>query len=513
MARPSTKLALLLLQQYCGTLVEQTAACLLQHGPSPLRFIVFKTKQPVSQTRTALCLLMQHRFCESFTDSRGVSQYQISLEKILDILNYCKYPQIIGVDSHADDSPVHFILTTLFQEGQITIKNLATQYREKYPDQPLKPLEDAFCQMFKDQYIACSFNATVQPDGINVDANSLAGVGTAIKCFEKVSDLLNEVKKESGGEPAAKRVKEDTEDAYFWCLNHIHFKVKMQYQLVLSGLKSYYVDENLVSVASAIVQLATTSAQLNDECIGALTIQDINRHCKLPREQLTDCLKLFQEEVEPLISLDLEKGLGSYKLATKKVLKKMLGDTFAIIVGQKLSTFHARIFRMIRDKGSLPQKLIEEIAMVTPKECKEYVFDLVKGGYLKTRYYSKAQDYVPAKTHFVFTIDLYHLVRKTMQECCHAIYNAMKRRIYEEELHKQLIDRKKYIDDQIEILSQQQDSQQQIEDLKSSFTSHDLEVIEKAQNSIKKLEVAELQVTQTLTLIMSWLAFNRSLSD
>ena len=109
-----------------------------------------------------------------------------------------------------------------------------------------------------------------------MNATLLAGVVSVVKCFGCALDPLNEVKKEPGDGKMTLKVH------IFGLSNHTHFKVKMQYQLVLSGLKSYFVGESLVSVAKAIVELATISAQLSDEYASAFAVQDIVRRCNLP---------------------------------------------------------------------------------------------------------------------------------------------------------------------------------------------------------------------------------------
>lgn len=399
----------------------------------------------------------------------------------------------------------------------MTIKSLVTLYTKNHPNELFKPLEDAFCDLFVRRFIEFSQNVA-SPFDSDLNHSSYYGLSHIRQAFQDASSQLTSLKEEPTDEPASKRAKLDSQqqnetvDSIYWSLNHSRFALELQYQLVFTGLKSYFADESLVAVAKGLIDLAKEGTETSSDVTAAISAQEIVRQCnkngcKLSREQVDECLEVFEDDFMPLLrSRDILASGGTYILETKKVLKKMLGDTFALMVGQKLSSFHARIFRIIRDKVSLPQKLIEEIAMVTPKECKEYVFDLVKAGFIKTNYYSRVPDYVPAKTYFVFTVDLDLVAKRTFEECCQAIYNSITRRLHEVEQNRHLIDRKKYVDLQIETLSKEENSEQQIEDLKSSFTTHDLEVIQKAEESISKLEMAEMQVTNTMTLMMSWLS-------
>lgn len=507
MVRSSTRLALLLLDQYCGTLVHETANCLFKHGPCALKFIAFITKQKISIVRSSLSLLLQHRFCNINLNDKGIFQYELSLKKVLGILNYQNYP-LIASSVDYDELYSNFIITTLLQEGQMTIKTLVSTFQLNFPNGPLNQLEDVFSKLFNRKFIHCSQAASIE-DRIALDNPATNDPATYYGLFHIKKSFEAITTNEKSDEPAAKRTRSDGdfEDSVYWCLNHTQFDLELQYKLVFNGLKSYFADETVASVAKAVIDLSILDTNICNDRSVPVPFQNILRTCRLlSREKVSECLELMEDDCVPLIrSADILASGGTYVVETKKVLKKMLGDTFALMVGQKLSSFHARIFRIIRDKGSLPQKLIEEIAMVTPKECKEYVFDLVKAGFIKTNYYSRVQDYVPAKTYFVFTVDLDQVAKRTLEESCHAIYNAMTRRLHEIEQNKQLIDRKKYVDFQIEALSKEENSEQQIEDLRSSFTTHDLEVIQKAEDSIRKLEMAELHVTNTLTLMMSWL--------
>jgi phosphate uptake regulator len=92
------------------------------------------------------------------------------------------------------------------------------------------------------------------------------------------------------------------------------------------------------------------------------------------------------------------------------------------------------------------------------------------------------------------------------------VFNAITRRLKEVQQHKVLLERKNFIDALISRLQHQQsfqDVEQQIQDLRDSFTTHDSELLEKVNNNVKKLEQSELQIDDTIFLFQTWLLMNQ----
>lgn len=149
--------------------------------------------------------------------------------------------------------------------------------------------------------------------------------------------------------------------------------------------------------------------------------------------------------------------------------------------------------------------MVEELAMMPPRDCKEMLFTLVKSGFLRTNYYSKAIDYMPAKSHYIFVVDWDQVTRMVMNTCFKTILNCGRRREHEFQQNKLLIEKKSYVEQQISQLALQEGTEQQISDLQGSFTENDLRVIEASEHASRKLHVAELQADQTLFLLETWL--------
>ena len=150
--------------------------------------------------------------------------------------------------------------------------------------------------------------------------------------------------------------------------------------------------------------------------------------------------------------------------------------------------------------------------MIPAKEARQVTYNLYMNGLLKVLQCPKTTDYAPSRTYFLFTVDVQEVSRLMVEHCYQSVSKAITRRLNEMQQNKTLLEKKSFIDALISTLEQQQsvqDVEQQIQDLKDSFTSHDSELLERVNRNVKKLEQSELQTDETIFLLNNWLHMNQ----
>jgi hypothetical protein len=343
------------------------------------------------------------------------------------------------------------------------------------------------------------------------------GKGQGHKSFPESSvknlfSSASKVKTEDGAEPPHKRTKsrdKDDEDNVYFCINFEKADQILRDVVITDSLRNRFADETIGLIAESVVRLTSSMTVPGSPLSSAASFDTIARNMSsvtLSKEELQSCLDVLAEETDFGIKpVERLAGGGMFCVDSLRVMTKIVEALLAAVIEQKFGGRYARVFRILLVHKSLPHKVVEENALMPPKDCKEIIFTLVREGFVKTNYYTRTVDYAPAKTHFLFSIDLEQVVRRVIGVCCHSIVAAITRRNHEYDSNRHLIERKAHVDHQVALLELQEGAEQQIDDLRATFTPRDLEVIAAAERASRKLQLAEIQVEESLFILQSWL--------
>lgn len=408
-----------------------------------------------------------------------------------------------------------FIVMEILKEGQLKISSLVKSFKSLPENEyTLFHLESAFMELHMLDMIAVSYdlsNDTFQ-DQLDKDEIDIENPKFNESRIKELFTVATKVKTE-GDVPPAKRVKTSSDPSHS---QSVHFRLNFEKadqilrdRIMTASLKKRFADDSIADVAESLTRLSSVLTDPASPMSCSVSVDAIARDLastSLTGPQVQSCLDVLVEDTECGIKpVERLAGGGMYGVDVLKIMTKIVGSAIAAMIEQKYGGRYARVFRILLTHGSLPQKVVEEKALMPPKDCKEIIFTLVQEGYVKTNYYSRSVDYAPTKTHFLFSIDLEQVARRAIGVCSHAIVSAIKRRSHEYDKNRLLIERKVHVDQQVAILEQESGTEQQVDDLRSTFTGRDLELVAAAESAFRKLQLAEMQVEETLFILHSWL--------
>lgn len=421
-------------------------------------------------------------------------------------------------ETHKDVA--EFVLTEILKEGLITITKLVKLFNElPESDLTLKDLESVVTQLCQGEFIRVmqdvrQYNFEDKLERPELKDDDEEGTVTLVKSiFEGVAS--QQCTSTEG--PALKKRKTSTEgDGIYWGFNFERCHQLMRDEEIVSGFeRKYGVSDSIGTVVKSILRLASKRTNFLSPTTTSVYRTDISQFCQDQQQPMTDddltqALEVLTDSSDGLVLVgEKNVGGGSYSLSVLRCLEKLTSETIASIVEHKFGSRASRIFRILAANRMFPQKMVEEQAMMAPKDCKEIMFTLVKSGFIRTNYYSKVTDYAPPKTHFIFSVDWDQVTRMVMNTCIKTVLNTSRRRAFEYQQNKALIEKKSYVEQQISQLRLQEGTEQQIADLEGYFTENDLKVIESSENACRQLHVGELHADQTLFLLETWLCMRR----
>jgi DNA-directed RNA polymerase III subunit RPC3 len=501
------------------------AKVLMTKGLCPLGVIIKESNESIDSVRKSLITLIKHQFVSYETNNRGLIEYSIGIEEVLTILRYPKY---IYVSKMLFGDEAEYMVEELLRHGMLTI----THAIQNVVNRLVLALDQSMTTNLP-QNVYKVFTKFVEMRFIR-RAQTFSNISSNCDQNEDNSDLYllpninlsliqTVVKTESESEePPKKKSKidnsEQNDSNIYWKINLSRFHQYLRDQIIVDAIKTHYDDHIAGEIARIILRLSEVNTHSLASMTSPLSKHDIIREAIKEKvcsheTQVEQYLHCFQEDVNfRFISKTEDRGDGMYCVNIMRTIDKLFEDSLSSIVQNRYCSKSARIYRLLLEKKYLQQKQIEEYAMIPAKEAKQLTYNLYVDNMLKVLQCPKTSDYAPSRTYFLFSIDKTEVCCDVLQRSYKSVFNAITRRLKEVQQHKVLLERKNFIDALISRLQHQQsfqDVEQQIQDLRDSFTTHDSELLEKVNNNVKKLEQSELQIDDTIFLFQTWLLMNQ----
>lgn len=150
--------------------------------------------------------------------------------------------------------------------------------------------------------------------------------------------------------------------------------------------------------------------------------------------------------------------------------------------------------------------------MIPTKEAKRLSYQLLEEDFLRLHELRKSSAGTtgPTKSFVLFHIDLDAAVRRALELCLKALYNAMIRRHHDKHVNRRIIDKKHRVDTIAMSLKEQGAPEEQLADIEDMITPPEKEMLERIGKVMKKLNTAELEIDDTLHLLQLYLHYHSS---
>ena len=507
MAKIESELTSIVLKEHFGPIVDKVGNFLQESGPSSLRTIIMETAIPPNLAKKALMILLQHDVVTASRVAKAPVMYQFSLKRLRSFLNY---PFYMTLANELFEDNGYFIIITFLTEGRLTISQLLRSLEAITQEEDVQVMRQNFKPLFQKLHSEDFICFSVDVSSFTIE-EQLADEEDIDEHNTNPLEILNSLIPATSGDGAGpsnskKRKRDKKEDVgngdpdggLYWRLNTERFDQIRRDRLIAACIRTRHEDEKLEAIASLILELASSRTHPNAPVTIPVSEDQILRMVAerniLSETETKSYLELIQNDQS--LSQYFSFADRMYSVKTFNFIEDLVKSCLASVIEKRHSYHHSRIFQIILSKKRLHQKLIEDLAMIPPKDCKQIMFTLVKEAYVNTLYYPKTgNDFTPSKTIFFFAVHLEQVVRMTLSRCYRALQNINIRRNHEYQKNKLLLEKKKFIN----LTTGEEDA------ANSGLSSQDSQNIQMAETVCNKLELGQVRVDETIFLLNTWL--------
>ncbi|GFY71000.1 DNA-directed RNA polymerase III subunit RPC3 [Trichonephila inaurata madagascariensis] len=509
-----TSLCSVLLREYFGDIVQQVGTFLLKQVSScPLFFIRLNVSLPLDKVKSSLCVLIQHNFCDFAENERGFVEYTMGHESVLRLLHYERYAycsQLLFGD------PADLLVEEILNNGKLTMSEAIQKVVERLQDAKDTTGVDyssaEVCHKFKllieNHYlIRCPYLHS--PENGKVPNLSIS---------EKEMFIVPEIKlhlleANTDEEQAAKRQKVDFPDSeIYWRINYDRFQQFFRDEAIISACSNHF-DEKSADVVRAILNESDLKSKTLSPTTNPVQYYDIVKRLTtistVNSQELGGLLVNLCEGTRSFVSKADDRGNGMYVVNIDKVLKRIVEEIAASVVRDGFGSKCARIFRILLDKKVLEPKQIEELAMLHPKDTKEYIFKMIEENYIFSHELPKGSDFMHGQIFYLLRIDMVQVCRMLLERCYQALFNLITCSEAQYQENKRLLEKKQRIDAIVASLKINGADEEQIEEVQQIISQPEEAVITKVTHVTQKIDSSQIQLAEMISILGIWLDYTK----
>ncbi|CAF2358925.1 unnamed protein product [Rotaria sp. Silwood2] len=502
---------------------KEVASYLNRKGPLPFALLVRDLKIPAVNIARSLATLAIHDIVEcnggARTDSKRIL-YAFNLKRTLYILHYSKCihcaRQLYGFDGE-------LIIEELLLNGKQRMSTLLVEVYErlikagKDPQiHSLQSIKESFKSLVSAQFLQ---RITINETKSNVSEVVEDSLTNLVQIPELTQDgwkYLISNQQDQSNEPSTKRFKSTKpifgDEKIFWKVNFQRFFAYLRDQELIQAFTNR-IDQNAGEIVRTILRLA--EVKQNPERTIPISFIDIAKTIattglQMNEDLLQKYMNIIMGDVNNCLIKVGDHGRGTYIVDFQKALSGLTKGHIQSFLRERFGSNALRIYNMLEERGCLSQKQIEDMAMINAKEAQQYVYSMFIDGMLTLEELSKANDFNPTRTFYFFRVNLYIGVLSLLDHSYKTMSNLMQRHQFEKERHRKLIDKRDKVDAIIHSLREQNAEEEQIKEVEDILSPMEKAQIQKLDAAFRKIDLAQLQLTETILLLEMYLSISNS---
>ncbi|WAR00666.1 RPC3-like protein [Mya arenaria] len=499
-----------ILHDHFGELAETVGYYLSRKSACHLRDIINGTKVPVDRVKKVLSILIQQNLVEFEKNKRGQTEYMLNHDRVM---WRNRIPRYIHCGKSLYGDAAELVIEDIVQNGQVTmidtVENVTDKLNEALENADVSVVYEKFKCLAQTHFLQQCVNPLDPPLKNEMDERDVTSLYT-------VPPLTSGSKKRKhsvgdSDQPQAKRIKTEpgtqaSTDEVYWRINYSRFHQYFRDQMLIKAMSSK-IDKRAGDILQTMLRLSevkseelalTTSPLAFNEIFHALP-----KELNISRHTCEQYLNIMADDSMSFVMKVGESGGGMYIVNMMKALETLCQAHIESVVQERFGSKSLRIFRVLLLKKHLEQKQIEELVMIPAKEAKELLYNMFAQNYEV----SKTADHAPARTFYLFSVNLEQLARMLLQHALKAHYNAMVKREMETRENRRLMEKQERVDAIIASLEANKAEDVQKEEILQTITPAEKSQLTRIRHMINMLDQSELQLDETIFILETYIQY------
>ncbi|CAB3407283.1 unnamed protein product [Caenorhabditis bovis] len=446
-----TQLCLAIIDDLFGKIVARVAETLMKES-SHFMVLAFKLKGRISPTliRKSLATLINFGFVKFALDGNR-TLYTVDTEQILHVITA---PRACLIAKTLFGTIAEAICEELFAAGKATCSTIIRKVLAREETANVDEIRAEFAKLAGSQFI-------IRLAPIAADVHGCPQFENLYDQFAVPDNVLGKTSIEAAVEAGKRKRKEEDEGSLdgdhglYWRINWNRVDAYLRDEMILE-----YLVGNATTTEDRIHQMTCNVAKLMLKCDEvrssalkpptlrdiAAQVYDILRIAKETGVELTKpdveiALQILCDESDGVVRKVGESAGGLYIIDVKRAITMICRGHCESLIREQFEGRAIRIMRLLETRHFLDEEQVEKQSMMSAKEAREMLYALVEEGYVFTKAVGRSNDFQPARTFYLYHVDLHRTVRGLVEYTCKLIRNLILRNAFERKENRHLLEK------------------------------------------------------------------------
>ncbi|CAI2317571.1 unnamed protein product [Caenorhabditis sp. 36 PRJEB53466] len=449
-----TQMCVVIIEDIFGKIVGKVVETVLKES-CQLPTIILKLKGHVSTTliKKSLSTLINFGFVTFHLDTNNRATYVADQQHIQHVISA---PRACLIAKTLYGPSAEAICVELFSQGRLSLSDTIRRVQASDESALLSDVRNSFEQLAGSQFV-------IRCAAVEGESHGCPQFVAKYDPFTLPTQIMGkEVKKE----PEASRKRKqsapaDADAGQYWRLNWLRFSAYLRDELIIDYLigggtgvrkeengeegadRTQYITQNVASLMFKINE--TRAKPLSMDSITA-SLTDLQRLVKdnqlnLSKPDIELACQILVDESDGIVRKVGESNGGLFTVDIQRAMRQICRHHCESLIREQFEVRAIRVMRLLESRYFLDEEQVEKMSMMSGKEAREMLYALVEEGYVFTKPVGRSNDFQPARTFYLYYVDLPRTVRGLVEYTCKLIRNLILRQRHERTENRALLEK------------------------------------------------------------------------
>ncbi|EGT32800.1 hypothetical protein CAEBREN_14755 [Caenorhabditis brenneri] len=284
---------------------------------------------------------------------------------------------------------------------------------------------------------------------------------------------------------------EDADAGQYWRLNWVRFNGYLRDELIIDYLiggestatmthlnvkreegeevpqvdRTQYITQNVAHLMFKINETRANPLSLENITASVTDLQRLVREnsLDLAKPDIELACQILVDESDGIVRKLGDSNGGLYTVDIRHAIRQICRHHCESLIREQFEGRAIRVMRLLESRHYLDEEQVEKLSMMSGKEAREMLYALVEEGYVFNKPVGRSTDFQPARTFYLYYVDLPRTVRGLVEYNCKLVRNLILRQRHERAENKALLDKDANVQPIIENIRQSDASEEEKE--------------------------------------------------
>ncbi|EFP12473.1 hypothetical protein CRE_29652 [Caenorhabditis remanei] len=461
-----TQMCVIIVEDIFGKIVSKVLETLLNES-CQLATLVYKLKGQIKTVliKKSLSTLINFGFVTFSLDTNNRTTYVADSEHIQYMISA---PRACLIAKTLYGPSAESICIELISQGRLTISETIRRIKATDETAEFSNIKHSFEELVKSNFLIRVPAVESEIHGCPQFITSFDPFALPTAIMEKKEEKVDESTDtaSTSRKRKADSTPSDADAGQYWKINWSRFNGYLRDELIIDyligggstatmthmnhkkgeeedGDRTQYITQNVAHLMFKMNEVRAKPLSMDSITVSITDLQRLVREneLNLSKPDIEFACQILVDESDGIVRKVGESNGGLYTVDIRHAIRQICRHHCESLIREQFEGRAIRVMRLLENRHFLDEEQVEKLSMMSGKEAREMLYALVEEGYVFNKPVGRSNDFQPARTFYLYYVDLPRTVRGLVEYTCKLVRNLVIRQRHERTENKQLLDK------------------------------------------------------------------------